>query len=345
MSSKLTQRKKADDKGKKGDVAAAGDEDKIRYTKMIEELAEKTPANVQPFVVKAAPVIAQLLVLLLMALPYIMKAWTVTSAFVAKLPENVLYASLGFCVCFFGGVFPATIAAFEAWRLCGGMEALQHVREVWEELSKVQKASAEDDKKDENNDGVADVNQVTAKELVARKSLLALKTVEPERMSSALTGIYTGWIGVVAVLKVQFAKTVTLGEVIGEKLYHFASQSEPAIKKVVQEEYHKWVPLGVRWACKAVAISVAWFLTRIASAVHSSIRGGQTFAFYVKLILAEKGIKLPEALQGEHVLGWVMAGSGLVFQFMCGFSVPFPLNLVLWPLNIVEWFVVYSVSS
>jgi hypothetical protein len=32
-------------------------------------------------------------------------------------------------------------------------------------------------------------------------------------------GLYTGWIGVVAVLKIQFAKTIALGSAIGDFIY------------------------------------------------------------------------------------------------------------------------------
>lgn len=42
---------------------------------------------------------------------------------------------------------------------------------------------------------------------------------DPEKVNGALSGIYTGWIGVIAVLKVQFAKTIALGLAIGNFLY------------------------------------------------------------------------------------------------------------------------------
>ena len=34
-----------------------------------------------------------------------------------------------------------------------------------------------------------------------------------------------------------------------------------------------------------------------------------------------------------------------VGEFECGFGVPFPLNLVLFPLNLVEWYIRYSITS
>eukprot|EP00929_Paragymnodinium_shiwhaense_P003544 TRINITY_DN104100_c0_g1_i1.p1 TRINITY_DN104100_c0_g1~~TRINITY_DN104100_c0_g1_i1.p1 ORF type:complete len:352 (+),score=94.06 TRINITY_DN104100_c0_g1_i1:168-1223(+) len=351
MSAKLTQRKKGDGKNAAdAGGSSAADAEKKRYCGMIEELAKQlAPEKVQPFMVQAAPFIASAIVAFQVALPYIMQAAVATQAFLEKLPQTVLMGILGICVCFFGGVFPATIAAFEAWRLCGGVEALRCAREIWAELAKVAKASDEDDKKDADKDGKADVDELNAKELLKRKTALALRTVEPERLNSAISSIYTGWIGVLAVLKVQFARTVTLGEVVGEKLYHFSQPAQGSLKNVVPEEYHRWVPVGCRWACTLIAVSIAWWLTRIASAFHSAIRGGQMVALYLKLFLKEQGIAAPKIggfdIEDEHVVGWIIAAAGFLFQLACGFSVPFPLNLVLWPISIVEWFIVYSVSS
>jgi hypothetical protein len=49
---------------------------------------------------------------------------------------------------------------------------------------------------------------------------------------------------------------------------------EPAMKLVVPEDYHKWIPVTVGWACKSLGMSVAWFIQRVVSAFTSAIRGG-----------------------------------------------------------------------
>ena len=43
----------------------------------------------------------------------------------------------------------------------------------------------EDDKKDENNDGIADVNQISAKNLFTRKLNLFLITADPQKINKA----------------------------------------------------------------------------------------------------------------------------------------------------------------
>merc|ERR1711957_725314 len=109
-------------------------------------------------------------------------------------------------MCFFGGVFPATIAAYEAWRTCGGSVAIADLQKLYGEFTKVKDLNKKDDEKDEDGDGIADVNQVDAKQLMQRKVGVVLSAVQPEVVSGALTGLYTGWIGVLAILKIQFAK-------------------------------------------------------------------------------------------------------------------------------------------
>lgn len=333
-------------KGAAGKPSEPSD-DKTRYTNLIVAAAEKAPEKVKPYLVKAAPVIAAAVVYIQVALPYIVFAIGKCSKFIAGLPEKVLYGSLGFAMCFCGGIFPATIAAAEAWNLCGGGEAIVAIQELYGEFLKLQDASKKDDDKDEDGDGVRDVDQIQPKELLARKTMLALRTVDPERFNGAISGIYTGWIGVLAILKIQFAKTITLGEVIGEKLYEPASRLEPQIKAVVPEEYHKVVPMALRWTCKAIAISIAWWIQRVISAFHSAIRGGLMFGRYFVNYLHEKGVLKvsDEDTYMDEAIGWSIAALGFLFQLAMGFGVPFPLNILLLPVQFVETFIVWSVAA
>eukprot|EP00408_Alexandrium_pacificum_P007625 CAMPEP_0171208498 /NCGR_PEP_ID=MMETSP0790-20130122/28119_1 /TAXON_ID=2925 /ORGANISM="Alexandrium catenella, Strain OF101" /LENGTH=347 /DNA_ID=CAMNT_0011674095 /DNA_START=80 /DNA_END=1123 /DNA_ORIENTATION=+ len=330
------------------EAAGPGDDEKARYQKVIEAIAPKAPPSLQPYIVKAAPVLAQAIVLIQIALPYIMKGIAVVTEFIAGLPEKILYACLGFLICFFGGVFPATIAAYEAWSLCGGNEAVASVKDIYREICKVQEASKEDDEKDDDNDGVKDVDQISGGALAKRKVSLVLGVIDAHTVNSAMAQLWTGWIGVLAVLKIKFAKTVTLGEVIGEKLYEPAkSYAEPAILAMVGEEHKQWVPIGLKWCCKAIAITLAWWVQRVVSAFHSAIRGGLMCGKYVVNFAHEKGYlkENDENSYMDEAIGWGIAAAGLLFQFMTGFVAPFPLNILLLPITIVEWIIVWSVNA
>jgi len=278
------------------------------------------------------------------AVPYVVQAVTLAHQNLSLLPKDVLFAGLGFLMCFFGGIFPATIAAVEAWRMCGGDEAWRNVKLLVGEFQKAQAANAEDEKKDLNKDGIPDAKQLEAKDLIVRKVAVAAAAVEPEVFTNATFGIYSGWIGVLAILKIQFAKTITLGERIGEQIYQpVSTKVEPVITEMTPEEFRKWVPTGVRIGCKLITVILAWWCTRVISGFHSAIRGGRLFSKYLVKHLHEKDILTAEQANLDEYIGWAVAALGFVFQFYVGFGVPFPFNLVLWPLQLVEAFVTWSV--
>lgn len=47
----------------------------------------------------------------------------------------------------------------------------------------------------------------------------------------------------------------------------------------------------------------------------------------------------------DEVLSYVFAALGCIFQFSMSFKVPFPLNLVLWPANMAEYYIRWSISQ
>ena len=90
------------------------------------------------------------------------------------LPVNVAQMMFGAALCYFGGAYPATIAAVEAFRTMGFERARQELAHITEQAAKVAEASATDDAVDEDGDGVADVEQIQPSELVRRKLFLIM---------------------------------------------------------------------------------------------------------------------------------------------------------------------------
>ena len=119
----------------------------------------------------------------------------------------------------------------------------------------------------------------------------------------AFGGVYTGFMGVVATLRMQFAQTITLGVVIGATFSQLAQASLQPVSchlfrarallalsisysadfcftrqvftRLVPQEYHKWIPVSIDWVCKAIGISVAWTVQRVISGFYSAVRGAQ----------------------------------------------------------------------
>ena len=65
-----------------------------------------------------------------------------------------------------------------------------HLTDLVNEAKAVVRASNEDDKRDDDGDGVADVNQISTKELVMRKMNLAVTAMDPNKVNGAMQGIY-----------------------------------------------------------------------------------------------------------------------------------------------------------
>lgn len=315
-------------------------------------LAEKAPANFRPYIQKAAPICGKVAMYAEKSLPYIEKASEQAQIAWAKLepykPKLLLPALCGLIMCFFGGSFLTLIAAVEAYRMCGYETTVGCIRELYEDFQRLAVASAKDDAKDENNDGVPDVLQVTKQELLMRKTLLFLKTVDPKRVTNALAGINAGFLAVIATLKLQFAKAITLGNAIGSILDKPAQRyAIPFVREILPADYKQWAAPAIEYSVKSFAISIAWFVQRILSAFHSAIRGGLMFSRNIMEYLSiMKYVEINhEDTYLDEVVGYGLAFLGLSFQLSYGFALPFPLNILLLPFSIAEWFLMWVVNS
>jgi hypothetical protein len=178
-------------------------------------------------------------------------------------------------MCFFGGSFLTLIAAAEAYRICGYETTLKCIQELKTDFEIVLKENKEDDSKDNDHDGVPDVLEINPSQLATRKILLFMRSVDPKRISAALGGINSGFLAVVATLKLQFAKAITLGTAIGNILEIPAKRfALPFVESLLPPDYKKWAEPAIEYSIRSFAISIAWTMQRVLSAFHSAIRGG-----------------------------------------------------------------------
>ena len=225
--------------------------------------------------------------------------------------------------------------------------------DIFTEAAKIKAISDEDDKKDDDGDGVADVDQIDPKELLMRKTRLIITKCEPGKINTAAGGLYMSWIAVVATLKVQFARTIALALSIADLLQKPCDWLvAPAAFVVVPTDYHKWVPVVLGWICKSAAMSIAWYIQRIISALTSAIRGGLMCTRALVKFAYRRGWKLgglicedDEDTYIDEVAGFLLAFLGFYFQWYLGFYVPFPLNLILFPFEMAESYIQWTITS
>ena len=227
---------------------------------VLKEAADRTPGMAGTLIKTFAPVIAAIVVISEFLAPYLIMLYYFGVAcwqWADKHGGQPIKICVGLFMCFCGGAFPAVITAVEAYRQIGFEPTKRALKVLFDDFKKVQEAHKKDDQDDSNRDGKADVDSLTAGELVERKVLLFLRTSDPEQTSRAMSAITSGFLAVLASLKIKFAQAIVVGGAIGDVLRPPVRRAmEPFLKKALTEDYHKWIRPGLNYACKLVAVSI-----------------------------------------------------------------------------------------
>lgn len=260
-------------------------------------------------------------------------------------PELLFPMFMGLMMILFGGYFMLTIACVEAYRISGWDTTRRCLIDIYANYIRVKEASAKDDQLDEDNDGVADVQQISEKELVTRKLKLFLRSCDPVQVSDALSGIYTGFLGVVATLQIQFARTLALGVSIGEAVHKpIHHVFRPILEALIHRDYHPWIDVIIRYSCKLFGVWLAMLLHRVLAAFHSAVRGAQIFTEAFAVYTAKRGYMDLSAGYWDEIFAGIVAFFGLTMQLKTGFSLPWILAIPLFPLLFVEKMLTFTLA-
>ncbi|KAH3714274.1 inframe stop codon [Pelomyxa schiedti] len=241
---------------------------------------QRLPPSLAKYAQIAEKIFLQAATILAVVLPFVTSFYGRLVSIYKRLPPHVDQMIFGLCVCLFGGHFAATLAVVEAFKQSGaGTKLWACVIDLYEAAQKVKKASDADDKKDDDGNGIPDVDEIPAGQLLIRKTTLALRNVDPIKFNTAMQGMYQGFIAAVVVVQFKFAKTVALGNSLGDFLNRsVGSHVAPVINKYVPADYQGWVKLVVAYLCKFIGISIAWTLQFYQSVVQSAINGSRIFS-------------------------------------------------------------------
>jgi len=179
---------------------------------------------------------------LTIAIPFIITSSVKVYAAYKKMAGDHVQLIIGFILCFFGGLYPTLFAAIEAAKHGGMSTVRQALGDLADEAMVIIEASEKDDKKDDDNNGVPDVDEMTAKDLILRKTRLVLTKINPQKVDNALASLFKVWISVVATLTIQFVRTITLALTICDVLNKVSDRSvKPIVTNATPKEYRKWV--------------------------------------------------------------------------------------------------------
>lgn len=242
------------------DEGASSGEQREKY---LEAVVEKVPSSMRPYVSKLVPILCVSANFVERATPLVLQAiaklrewWVLLQPYH---PELLLPSVVGLVLCFFGGSYFTLIAAVEAYRMVGYERTLKCLQSLHEDFTAFAQASEEDDLKDQDGNGIADVREISGDQLLTRKAMLFLKTVDPKRVSEAVAGINSGLLAVIATLKLQFAKSITLGSAIAVCVERVADRyALPLVEAALPPDYRKWAQPLMAYTIHGAAISCAW---------------------------------------------------------------------------------------
>tara|TARA_B110001452_G_C14853970_1_gene298293 strand:+ start:42 stop:308 length:267 start_codon:yes stop_codon:yes gene_type:complete len=84
----------------------------------------------------------------------------------------------------------------------------------------------------------------------------------------------------------------------------------------------------------------------VISAVQSSVRGGCLAARKLLAYGAKHGLlQYKESDRYDELFGYTLALFGFYTQWQWGFALPFPLNLVMLPFTLIEWYVRWAITG
>jgi hypothetical protein len=231
------------------------------------------------------------------------------------------------------------VAAYEAYQLCGGVAASAACATVAAQVRTCLDASAAEDAK-EGGAGAKGAAAPAPAVLLRRKALLVARMADPEALSAACGALLVTYLGVLAAIKLRFARTLALATAIAEGLHPVVQRHAlPALDAAVSPELRKWNGPGLSLALKVLVMMAALSMEMALAAMHSALMGGALAARHGLALLVQHGLLKRAAVDDKvvQVLALGLATAGVLSQAGAGFSVPFPLSLLTWPADLAEW--------
>jgi len=329
-----------------------------RYIEAAAQMSENRAPQCAAVLRAAKPVFAMFLnIIILVAMGYA-KLYSHLYNIYCELPLNQIQMLVGLLLCFFGGTYVTLIAAVEAFRTMGGQGVYDHLAFVWSQVEVVHAAEAVDNLLDENRDGVADVDQISVDELAQRKLKVCMKAVsDPLKLESAVGSLWAACLAVIATLKVQFAQTAAYAMAIADLIkFPVLRASAPYVTWGLGPDLVQWVDPIIDSTLRVMCILFVWYLQKVRAAFYSGVRGGRIFAEALIAFCEEKGLmdKLPDSIAEkpfnadesylDEAIAFFVAALGFYFQISQWFFLPFPLDWLLWPVSLAEYFLEVQVA-
>lgn len=300
------------------------------------------------------------------------------------LPMEAITAQIGLVYCFLGGYYPTLFSSLQAAKYCGWHIMVKAISELTEEAMVVideLEDSGVWDAGGYDNDGNY-VHQ-NPREAFLKQTHIVLTTVDPVKINTAAGALYTTWLGISTILRREYARVINLSLTLAEGMEGVGKVLvAPAMKLVIPQDYHRWVPVLLGWTAKAAAMRIAWRIERVLTAATSAIAGGALVARSItklmqrrrkrpkrrrrkqkqSMVVANNSYTKEDTMDAivndeaelsvrEQIVGFAVGGLGFYTQMECqyrqrfSFVVPFPMSLVTWPFDLAERWIQWYITE
>jgi len=323
-------------------AATEGGAQESRVGRLLRGAADSMPEGVKNAMHALAPVADAIHNGFVIAWPYMLAGYRKCKAVYDKMPEYSVVMIYGLVVAFCGAHFAAIVAVVEAFKQSGAFKKIGAcLVDLYDAFQKLHAENEKDNSVDDDGDGIMDVDEMSNGELFLHKCALVMRTVDPNKFNKALSGLYSGFLAAVMVVQYEFAKTVTLGASLGD----FMEKSidivlDPLLDMTVPKEYHTWIDLIEKYICRSVGVVIAWSIQFYNSLLHCAVAGSLIFSRALVPFLNQRDIIHVENLEDtylDEIIGWTVAVFSIFVQYLFGFHLLFPFNVILSPLLGVEW--------
>ena len=189
--------------------------------------------------------------------------------FYSSLSGDVISLQVGTVYAFLGGYYPTLFSALQAARNSGWNVMVRSINDITYEAMKVLDEASLDD----------DITFDSSRQSFLYHTNLVLKTVDPNKINTAVAALYTSWLAITAVLKQEYARVINLSLTLANGLERAVELLiQPIFQLFIPQDYHQWIPFVLGWVCKGIAMNFAWKMQRVLTASSSAIVGGRIVA-------------------------------------------------------------------
>lgn len=282
--------------------------------------------------------------------PYAEKVYAVLEgARIRSAPFNIAeYAPmmLGLAMVFFGNRYTMFIAVVETVRLLCWADLCASVAVLRSNFETTVAQDHKDNGVGADGNWKAGVQTISDNELLHSKASLFLKSVDVKEVRTATRTLCTAFFTVIAALRIRLARTITLAG----SLTNLVKEYVP-VKAVVTEvmpQAELWSSVIADALVGGSCMMIVLTLSGVTSTLHSSVRGSDLFVSNALAVARRKGLVSKDMTLGStkvKVLIAMVAVTGFVWQITNYEGLPFPLNVLLVPLTILEWVLGMLVSG